>query len=117
MLNMTHVHAGTLYGTMNLLLLRALEDGELHGLDIRRRIEALAGKAVKIEEGALYPALHRLERDGLVEAAWGVSERRRRAKFYRLTAKGRKRLARETKDWKAHVRAVARVVLDPEEAL
>jgi transcriptional regulator len=114
---MTEINAGTLYGTLNLLLLRALAEGDSHGLDIRRRIEALAGDAVKIEEGALYPALHRLERDGLVEAKWGMSERKRRAKFYRLTAKGRKRLAREAADWKEHVRAVARVVLDPGEAL
>lgn len=114
---MTHVNASTLYGTLNLLLLRALESGEQHGLDIRRKIEAMAGDAVKIEEGALYPALHRLERDGLVESNWGMSERRRRAKFYRLTSKGTKRLAHEAADWKAHVRAVARVVLDPGEAL
>lgn len=114
---MTHINASRLYGTLNLLLLRALEDGDLHGLDIRRRIEALAGAAVKIEEGALYPALHRLERDGLVDATWGMSDRRRRAKFYRLTKKGRKRLERETADWKEHVRAVARVVLDPGEGL
>jgi PadR family transcriptional regulator len=114
---MTHIEASTLYGTLNLLLLRTLEEGEQHGLDIRRRIEALAGKAVKIEEGALYPALHRLERDELVEAVWGISDRKRRAKFYRLTAKGRRRLKKEMASWKAHVRAVARIVLDPGEAL
>jgi PadR family transcriptional regulator PadR len=114
---MTHINASTLYGTLNLLLLRALEEGDSHGLEIRRRIEALAGDAVKIEEGALYPALHRLERDGMVEASWGMSDRRRRAKFYRLTGRGRRRLERETADWKAHVQAVARVVLDPGDAL
>lgn len=114
---MTSIESGTLYGTLNLLLLRVLEGEELHGLDIRRRIEALAGRSLKIEEGALYPALHRLERDGLVQSTWGMSARRRRAKFYRLTAKGRKRLKREAATWKAHVRAVARVVLGPDEAL
>lgn len=114
---MTSIEASTLYGTLNLLLLRVLEGEELHGLDIRRRIEGLAGSSVRIEEGALYPALHRLERDGLVESSWGLSERRRRAKFYRLTGKGRSRLKREAATWKAHVRAVARVVLDPGEAL
>jgi transcriptional regulator len=114
---MTRIEASTLYGTLNLLLLRTLEDGALHGLDIRRRIEALAGESLRVEEGALYPALHRLERDGLIAAEWGVSERKRRAKFYRLTARGRGRLKRETASWKEHVRAVGRVVLDPGEAL
>lgn len=114
---MTSIEAGTLYGTLNLLLLRTLESGELHGLDIRRRIEAMAGEALRVEEGALYPALHRLERDGLVDARWGVSDRGRRAKFYRLTAKGRRRLESETASWKEHVKAVARVLLGPDEAL
>ncbi len=114
---MTSIEPSTLYGTLNLLLLRALEDGERHGLEIRREIEAVTAGAVRIEEGALYPALHRLERDGLVVAEWRMSERRRRAKYYRLTAKGRKRLRRERATWKAHVRAVARVVLNPDEAL
>lgn len=114
---MTSINAGTLYGTLNLLLLQTLEGGELHGLDIRRRIEALTGGDLHIEEGALYPALHRLERDGFVASSWGRSDKRRRAKFYRLTAKGRKRLARERSKWKAHVRAVAQVVLKPGEAL
>ncbi|MCI0436550.1 MAG: PadR family transcriptional regulator [Gemmatimonadetes bacterium] len=114
---MTAIEASTIYGTLNLLLLRVLEEGEQHGLEIRARIEAATSGAVKIEEGALYPALHRLERDGLVVAEWRMSERRRRAKYYRLTAKGRKRLQRESATWKAHVRAVARVVLNPDEAL
>jgi PadR family transcriptional regulator PadR len=114
---MTAIDASTLYGTMNLLLLQTLEEGELHGLDIRRRIEALTADMLKIEEGALYPALHRLERDGHVAAAWGISEKRRRAKFYHLTAKGRKRLERERSRWKAHVRAVSQVVLKPGEGL
>ena len=114
---MTRIEASTLYGTLNLLLLRTLEDGALHGLDIRRRIEAMAGQALKIEEGALYPALHRLERDGLIAAEWGISDRKRRAKFYRLTSKGRRRLKREMASWREHVRAVARVVLEPGEAV
>ncbi len=114
---MTAIESGTLYGTLNLLLLRTLEEGELHGLDIRRRIEGAAGATFRVEEGALYPALHRLERDGLVSSRWGTSERQRRAKFYQLTAAGRKRLKRELAGWKAHVRAVARVILDPGEAL
>lgn len=114
---MTAIEASTLYGTLNLLLLQTLEAGEQHGLDVARRIEALASDALRIEEGALYPALHRLERDGLVGSTWGISEKRRRAKFYHLTAKGRKRLTRERSKWKAHVRAVSRVILKPGEAL
>jgi len=114
---MTAIDASTLYGTLNLLLLQTLEEGELHGLDIRRRIEGLTADVLRIEEGALYPALHRLERDGLVGSSWGISEKRRRAKFYRLTAKGRKRLERERSTWKAHVRAVSQVLLKPGEAL
>jgi transcriptional regulator len=115
---MTSIDANTLYGTLNLLLLRTLgEDDDLHGLELRRRIEALAGDALRIEEGALYPALHRLERDGFVASSWGKSDRGRRAKFYRLTAKGRKRLARERESWIEHVQAVASIVLEPGEAL
>jgi transcriptional regulator len=114
---MTAIDSSTLYGTVNLLLLQTLEEGELHGLDIRRRIEALTADKLKIEEGALYPALHRLERDGHVASSWGMSEKRRRAKFYHLTTKGRKRLARERSTWKAHVRAVSQVVLKPGEGL
>jgi transcriptional regulator len=114
---MTTIDASTLYGTLNLLLLQALEAGEQHGLDIRRRIEGLTSDVLRIEEGALYPALHRLERDGLVAASWGISEKRRRAKFYRLTAKGRKRLERDRSTWKTHVRAVSQVLLKPGEAL
>ncbi len=114
---MSPIDASTLYGTLSLLLLRALEDGEQHGLEIRGRIEAAAEDGLKIEEGALYPALHRLERDGQLASRWGVSDRRRRAKFYRLTAKGRRRLERERAGWVDHVRAVAKVLLDPGEAL
>jgi PadR family transcriptional regulator PadR len=114
---MPTIDASTLYGTLRLLLLRALERGERHGLEIRRYIEEAAGDALRIEEGALYPALRRMEADGLVESAWGVSEQRRRARYYRLTAKGRRRLERERESWRAHVQAVARVVLEPGEAL
>ena len=107
---MTRIEASTLYGTLNLLILRTLEGGSLHGLEIRRRISELSQDVLLIEEGALYPALHRMERDGLLRSSWGMSDRGKRAKFYSLTADGRARLARESRSWRAHVEAVARVL-------
>jgi len=106
----TKVEADTLYGTLSLLVLQALSEGPLHGLEISRRIHQQAGDALKIDEGALYPALHRLERDGLLEGEWGISEKRRRAKFYQLTGTGRKRLRRDVQRWQRHVSAVATVL-------
>lgn len=114
---MTAIDAGTLYGTLSLLLLRTIGEEAIHGLEVRRRIEEATGAELRIEEGALYPALHRLERDGLLSSSWGRSDRGRRAKFYRLTGKGHKRLERERANWLNHVRAVARVILEPGEAL
>lgn len=107
---MTEVEAGTLYGTLSLLVLQALSEGSLHGLAISRRIHEDAGAALKIDEGALYPALHRLERDGLVRGEWGISEKRRRAKFYELTRKGERRLQRDVQRWLKHANAVAAVL-------
>lgn len=104
------IDSNTLYGTLNLLILKTLESESLHGLDIQRRILATTGDALKVEEGALYPALHRLQRDGLLRSEWGRSDRGRRAKFYSLTAKGRRRLEREMSRWLAHIEAVARVL-------
>ena len=105
---MTDIDATSLYGSLNLMILRALADGALHGLAVQRRLEAESGGAVTVEVGALYPALHRLEAEGLIEGRWGTSESRRRAKFYELTHAGRERLARETLAWADHVRTVAR---------
>lgn len=104
------IDATSLYGTLNLLILKTLEEGKLHGLDVAREIRGVTSGVLQIEEGALYPALHRLERDGLVEAEWGVSSKGRRAKFYTLTKKGRSRLERERAGWERHARAVARVL-------
>ena len=104
------VEANTLYGTLNLLVLQALRDGALHGLGVARRLEGATGGQVRVEEGALYPALHRLERDGLVEGEWGRTEENRRAKFYRLTRKGRRHLDREAARWARHAEAVAGVL-------
>lgn len=107
---MGSIDSDTLYGTLNLLVLQALRDDPLHGLAISRRIEDASGDVLSIGEGALYPALHRMERDGLVEGSWGVSEKKRRAKFYRLTDRGRRRLDREVERWKAHTEAVGAVL-------
>ncbi len=110
---MTKVEADTLYGTLSLLVLQALSEGPLHGLEISRRIHAEAGEALKVDEGALYPALHRLERDDLVTGEWGISDKRRRAKFYSLTAKGKRRLQRDVARWLKHANAVASVLRVP----
>jgi transcriptional regulator len=107
---MPGLDANTLYGNLNLLILKTVAEGALHGLGIARRIGQLSEDELAIEEGALYPALHRLERDGYVVGEWGVSEQNRRAKFYGLTAAGRERLARELENWRRHTMAVAKVL-------
>ena len=101
------IDSDTLYGTMNLLVLQALRDGPLHGLAVSRRIMSTTNGMLRVEEGALYPALHRLERDGLVEGTWGRTDENRRAKFYRVTRKGRRHLDREAARWVRHPEAVA----------
>ncbi len=107
---MTSVDSGTLYGTLNLIVLQALKDGPLHGLGVVRRMERETGGALQIEEGALYPALHRLERDGLVEGHWGRTDQNRRAKFYKLTRKGKRHLAKEAATWARHAELLASVL-------
>jgi len=111
---MGSVDSDTLYGTLRLLVLRALADGPRHGLAISRRIEEASGDVLSIGEGALYPALHRMERDGLLVGRWGTSENNRRAKFYELTPEGGRALTREIERWKAHTEAVGAVLeLEP----
>ncbi len=107
------IDSDTLYGTLNLLILRTVSDGALHGLAISRRIHDDTANTLRVEEGALYPALHRLERDGLVQGSWGISDTRRRAKFYKLTRKGRKHMERESQRWINHANAVAAVLGRP----
>ncbi len=104
------VDASSLYGTLNLLVLRAVADGPLHGLAIARHIAAESDDVLRVEEGALYPALHRLEADDLIEAEWGTSSNNRRARFYRLTRKGHARLEAEAARWRRHADAVARLL-------
>jgi PadR family transcriptional regulator, regulatory protein PadR len=94
-------------GTLDLLILRALSLGPLHGYGVLLRIEQISGGALQIEQGALYPGLFRLVRQGLLKTAWGTSENNRRAKFYELTVAGRKRLREETENWNRSVSAIA----------
>jgi PadR family transcriptional regulator len=98
---------GPLPGTLDLLILKAVSLGELHGYGILLRIQQITGDGLTIEQGALYPALYRLESKGLLDAAWGASENNRRAKFYRLTPAGRRRLREETQDWNRLVTIMA----------
>ena len=92
-------HADLLPGTLDLLILRAVSLGRLHGYGVLLRIEQISRGALSIEQGALYPALYRLEHQGLLNAEWGVSDNNRRAKFYTLTAAGRRSLRTETDRW------------------
>lgn len=91
--------AQLLPGTLDLLILKAVSLGPLHGYGVLLRISQITGKALLVEQGALYPALFRLVRQGLLKANWGVSENNRRAKFYELTVAGRKRFREETESW------------------
>ena len=91
--------AQILPGTLDLLILKAVSLGPLHGYGVLLRIQQISGEALLIEQGALYPALFRLVRQGLLKANWGTSENNRRAKFYELTPAGRKRFQEETEDW------------------
>lgn len=94
-------------GTLDLLILKAVSLGPQHGYGVLLRIEQITGEALSIEQGALYPALYRLEHQGLIDSEWGVSDNNRRAKFYTLTAAGRKRLKEETAGWERFAAAVA----------
>jgi PadR family transcriptional regulator PadR len=97
-------------GTLDVLVLRTLTSGPRHGYAVARWIKKASDDALLVEEGALYPALHRLERKGWVDAEWGVSENNRRAKFYRLTARGVRALVEESTSWERYVEAVAKVL-------
>ncbi len=97
-------------GTLDVLILKSLTWGPLHGYAVAELVRERSGEELKVEEGALYPALHRLEKRGLLEAEWGLSENNRRAKFYRLTAAGRAHLRAETQAWQRYVAAVSRVL-------
>ncbi|MDQ2668407.1 MAG: PadR family transcriptional regulator [Gemmatimonadota bacterium] len=94
-------------GTLDMLILRTLSWAPMHGLAVLRWIESATGDKLQIEEGALYPALHRLEQRGWLDATWGFTDQNRKAKFYRLTAAGRRQLTAELSRWRRYTEAVA----------
>jgi PadR family transcriptional regulator len=100
-----------LHGTLDVLVLKTLAGGHRHGYAIARTIEEATDGVVDIEEGSLYPALYRLERKGWVHAEWGLSELGRRAKFYKLTPRGRRHLTAQTAEWTRFAAAISRVLL------
>ena len=99
--------AELLPGTLDILVLKAVSLGKLHGYGVLLRIEQISGGAFQVQQGALYPALYRLEHDGLIAGEWGTSDNNRRAKYYRLTAPGRKQLGEETASWNRLAEAIA----------
>ena len=99
-----------LQGTLDLLILRTLNKGPLHGWDIAERIEQVSEEVLEVNQGSLYPALHRLEHQGWIRAEWGVSEQGRRARFYELTSAGRRQLQTESEDWARLSAAVNRIL-------
>jgi PadR family transcriptional regulator, regulatory protein PadR len=99
-----------LQGTLSLLILRVLQPGPNHGFAIARRVEQISKDVLHIEEGSLYPALHRMELEGWIEAEWGVTDMNRNAKYYKLTRSGRKQLERETERWNAIAAAMSAVL-------
>jgi PadR family transcriptional regulator PadR len=99
-----------LKGTLDLLILRTLQVGPMHGWAISERIQQISQDVLHVNQGSLYPAMHRLEHQGWIEAEWGVSELGRRARFYRLTTAGRKQLAVESENWDRLSTAIGRVM-------
>lgn len=99
--------AHILPGTLDLLILKAVSLGAVHGYGVLLRIEEISGGAIEVQQGALYPALYRLEHQGLIESEWGRSENNRRAKFYRLTGSGRTRFVEEEAGWRRLADAMA----------
>lgn len=99
-----------LQGTLDMMILKTLNRGALHGYDIAEAIHLASDEVLQVDEGALYPALHRLQLRGLLDAEWGLSDNNRRAKFYRLTAQGREHLAAESRRWSRLAGAVTRVM-------
>jgi transcriptional regulator len=99
-----------LQGTLDMLVLRTLARDAMHGYGIAVRIQQVSDEALRVEEGSLYPALHRLEQTGWIRSTWGTSENNRRAKYYKLTAIGRKQLEQEEQSWARLTEGVARVL-------
>ena len=99
-----------LQGTLDLLILKAVSAGELHGLGVSRRIQQITGGTFQVQPGSLFPALHRLEEAGWLESRWQASENNRRAKYYQLTKAGKRQLGEETAAWNAIALAIARAL-------
>jgi len=103
-------HLDLLQGTLDLLILRTLQGGPMHGWAVSERIQQISRDVLQVNQGSLYPALHRLEHNGWVKAQWGVSELGRRARFYHLTGTGRKQLELESENWDRLIAAIGRVM-------
>ena len=99
-----------LQGTLDMLILKALKLGRMHGFGISMLIRQVSEEVLRVDQGSLYPALYRLERQGWIESEWGVSENNRKAKFYKLTAAGRKHLLQETSNWEKLTRAISLIL-------
>jgi len=102
--------ADLLQGTLDLLILKSLALGPMHGWGIAQRLRQLSSEALQVQQGSLYPAVHRLEKQGLIRSSWGQSENNRRARFYELTRVGQRRLAEEAETWERFAAAVAQVL-------
>jgi PadR family transcriptional regulator PadR len=107
--------ADLLQGTLDMLILKAVSLGPLHGYGVLLRIQQISGNRLEIQQGSLYPALYRLERQELIESEWGASDNNRKARFYRLTAAGRRQLAQETRDWKRMTNIIGGILETPPE--
>jgi len=99
-----------LQGSLNLLILKSLNRGPLHGYAITNHIQQVSGEVLQVEEGSLYPALHRLEQQGWIASEWALSDTNRRVRYYKLTATGKRQLALEEEDWKQITAAVTKVL-------
>jgi transcriptional regulator len=107
---MTRPNTDLLQGTLDVLILKTLASGAMHGWGIAQRIQLLSEDVLRVNQGSLYPALHRLENEGWIAAEWGASENNRRAKYYRLTRTGQRQLETETENWRRLASAVGRIL-------
>ena len=107
---MNRAKKDVLQGTLDMLILRVLVSGSMHGYGIGQRIEQVSGEALRVEEGSLYPALHRMEQERWIRSRWGVSENNRRAKFYEITPQGKRQLEIEDENWNRLTAAVRQVM-------
>ncbi len=107
---MSRLLSKPLQGSLNLLILKTLNRGPLHGYAITNHIQRVSGAVLQVEEGSLYPALHRLEQQGWIASEWALSDTNRRVRYYKLTAMGKRQLALEEEDWKQITAAVTKVL-------